>query len=62
MTSVSDTDLSRYLEDAFAHSGATRTQLLWSAMNSWAPQQLVQRLLALPDGYYRSLDEVLGQL
>ena len=62
MTSAQETDPARYLEAAFAHSGATRNELLWSAMNAWAPQHLVQRLLALPEGYYRSVDEVLGLL
>ncbi|MGN6132103.1 MAG: hypothetical protein ACTHOK_17320 [Nocardioidaceae bacterium] len=62
MTSAQETDPARYLESAFSHSGATRNELLWSAMNAWAPQQLVQRLLALPEGYYRSIDEVLGLL
>ncbi len=56
------TDPVPYLEAAFTRSGATRTDLLRSAMNAWAPKQVVDRLLALPEGYYRSLDEVLGRL
>lgn len=55
-------DPAPYVEAAFRRSGATRTDLLRSAMNAWAPKPVVDRLLALPEGYYRNLDEVLGYL
>jgi hypothetical protein len=57
-----EADLTPYVRSAFTTSGATRNDLLRSAMNAWAPKQVVDRLLALPEGYYRTLDEVLGQL
>lgn len=55
-------DPAAYLEDAFRRSGATRTDVLKSAMNAWAPPSVVDRLLTLPEGYYRDVDEVLGAL
>ncbi len=54
--------LAEYLEGAFARTGATRTDLLRSAMNAWAPQPVVEQLLTLPEGYYRSVEEVLTEL
>jgi hypothetical protein len=62
MPSVEQPDPAAFLEGAFRRSGATRTDLLRSAMNAWAPPTVVDLLLGLPEGYYRNVDEVLGAL
>ncbi len=62
MPSRETSDPAPYLEAAFRRSGATRTDLLRSAMNAWAPRQVVDKLVTLPEGYYHNVDEVLASL
>jgi len=62
MSSADQPTVAPYVEAALERHGATRNDLLFTAMNAWAPQDVVQRLLQLPEGYYRNLDEVLAQI
>jgi hypothetical protein len=62
MSSAEQPEVAQYVEAALARHGATRNDLLRTAMNAWAPQDVVERLLELPEGYYRNLDEVLAQI
>jgi len=48
---------------AFAHgTGASRDQLLWTAMNAWAPATTVSLLMRLSGHYYVTLDDVRTEL
>lgn len=48
---------------AFASdTGASRDDLLWTAMNAWAPATTVSVLMRLPDRYYFTVDEVRAEL
>jgi hypothetical protein len=58
LTTVCDT-----IAPAFAGgTGASRNNLLWTAMNAWAPATTIALLMRLPDPYYVSLDEVRSTL
>jgi len=69
-SSSSDTELAHTvaltcttIEPAFANgTGASRDQLLWTAMNEWASATTVALLLRLPTRYYLSIDEVRTEL
>jgi hypothetical protein len=61
-TTVTRQDIAPHVADAFEVTGVMKTEILRAAMNSWAPHAVVEVLLTLPDGYYRSLDEVWSRL
>ena len=61
-TTVTRQDIAAHVADAFDVTGVMKTEILRAAMNSWAPHPVVQVLLTLPDGYYRSLDEIWSRL
>lgn len=50
--------LAMVLDRAFKSRGATRSDLLWSAMTVWAPHDVVAAVTHLPDRIYWSADEV----
>ncbi|QNN54250.1 DUF2795 domain-containing protein [Nocardioides mesophilus] len=60
--SVDHADLTPLLEEALGQYGASRTDLIRAAMNAWAAQPVIDRLCALPEDHYRSVDEVLDRL
>jgi hypothetical protein len=62
MSPADQSAVASYVEAALVRHGATRNGLLFTAMNAWAPQDVVERLLELPEGYYRNLDEVLAKI
>lgn len=48
---------------AFANgTGVSHDQLLWTAMNAWAPATTVSLLMRLPSRYYFTLDDVRTEL
>jgi hypothetical protein len=61
-TTVTRQDIAAHVAGAFDVTGVMKTEILRAAMNSWAPHPVVQVLLTLPEGYYRSLDEVWTRL
>lgn len=56
---VSATELRRHVGRVFATSWATRDAVVREANNQWAPATVIRLLMAIPDQYYRSFDELL---
>jgi hypothetical protein len=62
MTTVTRQEITKHVMEAFRVTWASKTELLWTASNSYAPQPVLDALLQLPEGFYRNVDEVWHRL
>lgn len=59
---VTRDQIAYYVASAFTVTWASRTQLLRTAYNSNAPHEVITELLALPEQFFKNLDDVYGWL
>jgi hypothetical protein len=59
---VTQGQIAYYVGNAFTVTWASRTQLLRTAYDNNAPHEVITELLALPEQFYRNLDEVCAGL
>ena len=54
--------IAHYVGNAFTVTWASRTQLLRTAYNNNAPHEVITALLALPEQFYKNVDDVCDRL
>jgi hypothetical protein len=59
---VTREQMAYYVGSAFTVTWASPTQMLRTAYNNNAPHEVITELLALPEQFYKSLDDVLAML
>jgi len=59
---VTKDQIAYYVGNAFTITWASRTQLLHTAYNNNAPHEVITELLALPEQFYKNLDEIYDWL
>lgn len=59
---VTRDQMAHYVGSDFTVTWASPTQLLRTAYNNNAPHEVILELLALPEQFYRSIDDVLEML
>lgn len=59
---VNPDEISAYVAGAFGCSWASRDALVREANNKWAPAAVIDALMAVPNRYYRSVEDLHEQL
>lgn len=59
---VTRDQIAYYVGNAFSITWASRTQLLRTAYNNNAPHEVITELVALPEQFFKNLDEVYDWL
>lgn len=59
---VTRTQIAYYVGNAFTITWASRTQLLHTAYNNNAPHEVITELMALPEQFFKSLDDLFRSL
>ena len=60
--SVPPEEIRAYVAEAFRSSWADRDALVREANNRWAPASVIDVLMAVPNRYYRNIEDLHAQL